>query len=127
MNESKFVLDSNVVIDFVKGALGDGPLMRLPVNGKLYVSVITRIESFAFQNLSPDEDRQIRLLLKILKVVPLTKKVEKNTILIRASTKRKLPDSIIAATAVSLGATLISRDPHMLKLDWPGLPVISSI
>ena len=54
------------------------------------------------------------------------KKVERNTVLIRSKTKRKLPDSIIAATALSIGAVLISRDIHMLNLNWPGLTVITA-
>jgi predicted nucleic acid-binding protein len=126
MSKPKFVLDSNVIIDFVKGKLGVGPSINLPNGGTLYISVISRIEALAYQKLSSAEEAQIRRLLKILKVVPLSKKVETFTILIRANTKRKLPDSIIAATAVSLGATLISRDPHLLNLNYPGLPVLSS-
>jgi len=55
----------------------------------------------AYPNLSLPEEFQIRLLLKKrFKVVPLNKKIEQTAILIRSKTKLKLPDSIIAATAV---------------------------
>jgi predicted nucleic acid-binding protein len=127
MPKLKFVLDSNVVIDFAKGILGTGPAIKLPMNGKLYISVITRIEALASPSIAPDEESRIRALLKVLKVVPLNRKVENNALLIRQKAKRTLPDAIIAASAATIGATTISRDGHFLKLNWPGLPVISPI
>jgi predicted nucleic acid-binding protein len=35
----------------------------------------------------------------------------------------KLPDCVIAATAITLNATLLSTDSQLLRLDWPGLRV----
>jgi predicted nucleic acid-binding protein len=37
----------------------------------------------------------------------------------------KLPDAIVAATAVVLGATLASEDDKLLKLKWDGYSVYS--
>ena len=126
MGKVKFVLDSTTVIDFAKGALGPASALSALLNGKLYISVITRIETLVFPGITPAEESHIRELLTIFKVIPLNKKVERATVLIRSKTKRKLPDSIIAATALSIGAVLISRDIHMLNLNWPGLTVITA-
>jgi predicted nucleic acid-binding protein len=38
-----------------------------------------------------------------------------------------LPDAIIAATAISLNATVLSNDPHLRDFQWEGyaaLPVV---
>ena len=44
-----------------------------------------------------------------------------NTILLRRRyPKRKLPDCIIAATAVVTGVVLLTDDPHLLNLAFPG-------
>jgi predicted nucleic acid-binding protein len=79
----------------------------------------------AYPNLTKQEECQIRLLLKKrFKVIPLSKKVGRNAILIRSQTRLRLPDAVIAATAVSIKASLVSGDSHLLTLDWPELPVI---
>jgi predicted nucleic acid-binding protein len=118
------VFDTSAMIAIIKYKLGNGPLVSLPASINAVVSVITKIELLAYPNLSPLEDFQIRLLLKKrFKVVPLNKKIQQNAILIRSKTKLKLPDSIIAATAVSKKALLISGDSRLLTLKWPGLQV----
>ncbi|MDR3172804.1 MAG: PIN domain-containing protein [Treponema sp.] len=59
-------------------------------------------------------------------VIPLDTSVETATIKLRqANPKIKLPDAIIAATAIVLKATVISSDPHLLNLPSPGFPVQS--
>jgi predicted nucleic acid-binding protein len=77
--------------------------------------------------LDTTEENHIRNLLKTLKVIPLNRRVEKNTIRLRRATALKAPDAIIAATALTVGATLISRDKQLLGLNWPGLTVINAI
>jgi predicted nucleic acid-binding protein len=104
--------------------LGNGSLVSLPANINAAISVITKIELLVYPNLSPSEEFQIRLLLKKrFKVIPLNKKIEQTAILIRSKTKLKLPDSIIAATAVYKKALLISGDEQLLALKWSGLQV----
>jgi predicted nucleic acid-binding protein len=41
-------------------------------------------------------------------------------IAISRSKKLLLPDALIAATALSLNATVISNDPHLRDFQWPG-------
>jgi predicted nucleic acid-binding protein len=99
MGKAKFVLDSTTVIDFAKGALGPASALSIPLNGKLYISVITRIETLAFPGITPAEESRIRELFAIFKIIPLNRKVERNTVLIRSKTKRKLPDCIVVLLA----------------------------
>jgi predicted nucleic acid-binding protein len=48
--------------------------------------------------------------------------VEKTAIELRRKSKPtiKLPDCIVAATAIVLGATCLTSDRHLLNLHWPG-------
>jgi predicted nucleic acid-binding protein len=123
MAKQKYVLDTNVFISFVKGLLGTGPVASLPVDGKIYISVITRIEALAYPQMTAKEEGKIRAMLRYIHVIPLNRKVEENTIRFRAKTKTKLPDSIVSATAITLKAILLSNDSDLLKADWPGLIV----
>ncbi len=47
------------------------------------------------------------------------------TIAFRRGARLKLPDSIIAATAWLIKATLVTRDRRLAALDWPGLTTIT--
>jgi len=115
------VFDTCAMIAIIKNQIGNGSIVSLPANINAMVSVITRIELLSYPDLSASEDQQIRKLLKKrFKVVSLNKKIEQIATLIRAKTRLKLPDSIIAATAISKKALLISGDTQLLSLKWPG-------
>jgi predicted nucleic acid-binding protein len=46
---------------------------------------------------------------------------KEKTIALRRTTKLKLPDCIVAATAIVLDAVLLTDDDHLLVLSWQGL------
>jgi predicted nucleic acid-binding protein len=122
----KLVLDTNAVLAIIAGAAIPAVMAERIRRAKSFVSVITRIELFAFSGLEAEEETKIRLFLKKCRVIPLNKKVERATILLRrARPKLRLPDAIIAATAASLNATLITNDDDILRLEVPGLKVVS--
>jgi predicted nucleic acid-binding protein len=79
----------------------------------------------AYPHMTSEMEKRINIFLKSVKIIPLTKKVEQNTILIRRGKRLKIPDAIIAASALLVKAVIISRDDHLLSLNWPGLRIIS--
>jgi predicted nucleic acid-binding protein len=128
----KFVFDTNAVLVSLKGRQIPSSLNVRLGRGRWFASVITRIELFAFSGLAAQdavasaEETEIRQFLRKCRVIPLNKKVERETILLRrAKPKLRLPDAIIAATAVALNATLITNDETILRLGVPGLKVVS--
>ncbi|MDR2144642.1 MAG: PIN domain-containing protein [Treponema sp.] len=125
MPKPRFVLDSTVAIDLLNGLPSSKRIKAKLEHAGVYVSVITRIEMLSFPNSTPEIESRIKNFLKSVKVVPINRNVERNTILLRRSKKLKIPDSIIAATALTLQAAIISRDDHFIRLNWPGLPVIT--
>jgi predicted nucleic acid-binding protein len=123
MAKSKCVFDSNILINFFnhqydKAEFGQhfGPYIW-------YVSEMTEMEVYAKPNLSPLEEAEIKTFLKKCRIVKLSRKIKKEAIIFRRTIRRKLPDSIIAATAIVLGVTLVSNDPHMVNASYPGLKV----
>ncbi|GHV79303.1 hypothetical protein AGMMS49944_10940 [Spirochaetia bacterium] len=123
MGKIKYLLDSVAAIDLFNAVPGSELLEEKLEGAAVYVSVITRIEMLAFPKMTPAGEKEVSRFLRWIKVIPLNRKVEQNSILVRRTKKLKLPDTIIAATALTVGATVISRDGSMLKLNWPGLPV----
>jgi predicted nucleic acid-binding protein len=125
MAKAKYLLDTTTAIDLFKGLEAVKPMKAMFLHAKVYISIITRIEMFAYPQLTSEMERRIHIFLKSVKIIPLTKKVERNTVLIRRSKRLKIPDTIIAASALSVNASIISRDDHLLNLNWPGLQTIS--
>jgi predicted nucleic acid-binding protein len=123
----KYVLDSNRIIDLVDDREGAGALRKKLRDAKRYASIISRIEALASPKLSPEAEKCVRNFLKTLKIIPLNRKVEEKAIALRRTTGLKLPDAIIAATALSLEADIISRDNDLLKLNLPGLRVVKTL
>jgi predicted nucleic acid-binding protein len=120
---TKFVLDTNAVIAVIKGQALSAERIEDLRHSKNCVSVITRIELFAYPNLTEGEAEKIRCFLKKCRVVPLKRSVELLAIKIRrdSNPRLKLPDSIIAATALILNATLLTNDIKLFNKTYSGL------
>lgn len=99
------VIDTNVALYFLGGRLAEG----LPA-GEYFASVITEMELLSYAGLDEDGEKAIREFLADLDIVDLTPEVKERAILLRRSHGLKLPDAIIAATAVTLDAELLSND-----------------
>ena len=101
----RFLLDTNAVIYLVSGRL----VFPLP-EGQYSVSIITEIELLSFSGLSAEEEQKIRELLLLLDRVHLTDAVRDETIRLRRKNRLKLPDAIIAASALTHDAILLTND-----------------
>jgi predicted nucleic acid-binding protein len=82
------------------------------------------MEMLAKPGIAPDEEQKIREFLADMVVAPLDNSVEKIAVEIRRNTTIKLPDCIVAATAIALDAILLTDDHSLRKLVWPGLKTL---
>ena len=105
----RYLIDSNVIIDFCNGKLSN--------NGKQFletvepeISIITNIELFATKNISEQEFVLLEKFVAITIIHPVTVDLVRSTIDIRQAYKLKLPDAIIAATAIVFDLVLLSRN-----------------
>jgi predicted nucleic acid-binding protein len=121
MNGNKFVLDTNTVINYLNDKI------TFPNGGdngdvEFFISVITELELFSKPAITPAEETKISGFLNDnVTVVDIDPRIKNETISIRRTTKIKLPDCIIAATSIALGATLLTHDTgDLLPLDRPG-------
>jgi predicted nucleic acid-binding protein len=88
-------------------------------------SVITRIELLSYPGISKGEEEGINRFLDDLTVVALSEDIINNVITMRRATNIKLPDAIVGASALTLGATLITGDQRLKNLKWPGFQVLA--
>ena len=93
---------------------------RLPTSGsnwlqsiidqnRHHLSVINKIELLGF-NGSPTEMQTLKDFIEVTNVLPLSDAVVQKTINLRKNYKIKLPDAIIAATALTYNLILITRN-----------------
>jgi len=105
-----YLLDTNTVIDFCNS--------KLPVNAKKMligiepaISVITQIELFASAKIPLPEKLNLEAFVGICTVYNnINTDMVNQTIAIRQQHKTKLPDAIIAATALVYDLVLITRN-----------------
>ena len=118
MSGNKYLLDTN----FILGILKSDPLVLAQVSSRqLYIgecsySAITRMELLGFHNITREEESLIRQKLDRLTYSPITGTIENAAIDLRQTRKIKLPDAIIAATALCSGAELLTLDQHLLSV-----------
>ena len=113
----RYLLDSNTVIDYIAGLYhgkAEQWLNQL-IDEEINVSVITKIEVLSFD---PDKDDNYAILVDFFEtsdIYELTNDIVDKTIQIRQKQKIKLPDAVIASTALVNGLVLISRNTKDFK------------
>lgn len=118
MSGNKYLLDTN----FILGILKSDPLVLVELSsrplhvGECAYSAITRMELLGFHGITRKEESLIRQKLDRLTYLPLTGNIENIVIDLRQTRKIKLPDAIIAATALSSGIELLTLDQHLLSV-----------
>jgi hypothetical protein len=112
MSGVKYLLDTN----FILGMLKSTPEV-LTVVGSTGVmarqcafSAVTRMELLGYPGITPDEDALIRQRLSQFAYLAITTAVEDKAIELRRSRRVKLPDALIAATALCHGLELLTMD-----------------
>ena len=101
----RYLLDTNAVIYLVSGRLA----LPLP-DGRYSISIITEIELLSFAGIPAEEEQRIRDLLLLLDRVQLTDAVRDEAINLRRKNRLKLPDAIIAASALTHDAIMLTND-----------------
>lgn len=106
MNGIDFLADTNALIYLLAG----NPCMKPYILKKMGFSIISEMELLSFSGISPQEQNNIKAFLSECSELQLTKEVKEKTIEIRKHYKTKLPDAIIAATAIVNQIPLITAD-----------------
>lgn len=116
--EVDHLLDTNVVIGLLKGhatavALAEGAGL---VPGRFGASQITRMELLSYPGLTDAEDAAVRRWLALCRVLPIDDATEVRAIALRRRGLLRLPDAIVAATALAAGARLLTLDERLAKV-----------
>lgn len=125
MERSQYLIDTNTIIDYLGQKLPPSGMefMNPVIDNIPVVSVISKIEVLGF-NTSDKYSQILSNFMNDATVLDLTGSVVDVCIELRKKNKTKLPDAIIAATAVVYDLVLITRNITDFK-NIQGLKVIN--
>ena len=122
MNGKRYLLDTNAVIQLLAG---NSSIRRIVEESDfLAISVISKLEFLSYPDLTDDEELAFSELLSDLTVFDL---MSSDTALIREAVamridgRLKLPDAVIAATALVNGCEVITNDAHFVHQTLVGV------
>ncbi len=107
MNGSNIFIDTNICIYLLNG---DANLADLLDNQNLFVSFITEIDLYSAKSMTGADREVLSDFLQSVTIIDINDKIKHQTIELRQSGVLKLPDSIIAASALVLNYPFISAD-----------------
>ena len=113
---NNILVDTNLII---LGIGGNSEVRMLLEGHSLSISVITEIELLSIPFQSTHEERLMRDFISNCFIIDLDSEVKWQTVQIRKRLKVKLPDAIIAASAIAKKLPLFTADKGFRKI--PGL------
>jgi len=106
----KYLIDTNATIDYFGNKLPEKGANFIDLLVSPSISVITQMELLGWYRISTEEKEKLQNFINEIAVIQIDHDVIQKTIELRQSHKIKLPDAIIAATAIVNGLILISRN-----------------
>ena len=121
----RYLLDSNTVIDYIGGLYSGKSKQRLDqlIDEEINVSIITKMEVLSF---NPEKDDNYPILIEffdVSNIFELTDEIVNKTIQTRQKQKIKLPDAVIASTALVNGMILVTRNTK----DFKNIPDLKTV
>ncbi|SDE20790.1 type II toxin-antitoxin system VapC family toxin [Niabella drilacis] len=111
----KYLIDSNCIIDFCNGKLPAPARELFFAIEQPVISVITQIEVLGFEIAERKEEKLLNDFISIATILPLNLPVALKTIEIKKRARIKLPDAVIAATALHVNSILLTRNVSDFK------------
>lgn len=109
--EQSYLIDTNVISDFLEKSFTENGMtfLKIILNEIPVISFITQIELLSWKT-SENKEEIAEDFIYFCKIITISDDIVNNCIKIRRSKKIKTSDAIIAATALSLGLTIITNN-----------------
>lgn len=114
MSGNKIFIDTNIAIYLLDG---DTSLAEILNKKRLYLSFITQLELLGYPGLSNQQEQQIERMLENCVIIDINNEIKQEAIMLRRKYTIKLPDCIVAATALYMDLPLITSDKEFNKIE----------
>ncbi len=115
MNGTDIFIDTNICIYLLDGDLILADMLQ---GQNLYISIITEMELLAYHGENTLANQPLANFLQSVSIINIEEKIKINAVKIRRQSKLKLPDSIVAASAVTYDLPLITADNGFKKVNY---------
>ncbi len=113
MNGSSLIIDTNIALYLLSG----NEWLANTLNGsQIYLSFITELELLGYKGISPAEQKNVKRFISVCTIIDINESIKKFAVEIRKAQSIKLPDSIIAATALYLEVPLFTADKDYKRI-----------
>jgi len=109
-----FLIDTNVIIGHLSNQLPPNAASAIDELPGI-ISVITRIELLGWYNATPAQLLKLKPFVDNAIVINLSEEIIEQTIALRQQYKMKLPDAVVAATAIVHNYILLTRNTADFK------------
>ncbi len=113
MSGNKFLIDTNIALYLLSG---NKTIASILEGADLYLSFVSELELLGYKKITGKEHAILKKFISDCIVVDINSEIKKNVISIRQESNVKLPDAIIAATAIFLAVPLLSADKDFRKV-----------
>lgn len=110
-----YCFDTNILIGLFSGKINYRDIEA----ERIFLSIISELEYLAYEKITINEIELYNKFKSVIKIVYMDEhsaELENTIIEIRKKYKLKLPDAIVAATAITNNATLITNDKEFKKV-----------
>jgi predicted nucleic acid-binding protein len=114
MSGSNLFVDTNILLLLLNG---NHTIAESISEQHIFISFITELELLGHKGITTSEQKVIKRLLNECVVIDINENIKKEVVKIRQQKKIKLPDAIIAATAIYLDLPLLSADKDFSRID----------
>ena len=112
MNGNNFFVDTNFLIYLLNG----NPVVNPYLGNNYFISEITEMEMLGVKKISPATLKIRRALLDNCYLINFNSEIKKIAVEIKQKVQIKLPDAIVAASAIHIGLPIITADKDFKKI-----------
>lgn len=120
MNGSKYLADTNILLYFISGNQG----VFEYTDNEFYISEIPEIELLGSKGITPLQLKYRRKIIDNCTIIPFSENIKHLTISLKQIYILKIPDAIIAATAIYLNIPLLTADKDFKKIKELNLTIV---
>jgi len=122
MSGTKLLADTNILIYILEG----NPQYETLADEVSAISVISEIEMLGHTGISTDQAKIIREFLDSFEIFELTPGIKEIAISLKQRQRLKLPDAVIAATAIYHDLVLFTSDRDFKKIKGLNLMLVEN-
>jgi predicted nucleic acid-binding protein len=113
MSGTNIVIDTNIALYLLSG---NETVAEILEGSQVHISFITQLELLGFKGITSQEKRSIEKFISQCHITDINDAIKRHVTILRQNYAMKLPDCIIAATALHLDLPLLTADKGFKKI-----------